>query len=165
MYLFYFLPYSLKIYIYLTFFINLNKSKSFIYNKKMIKKFVYFIYVVPKYKKKHTIYIEYAKKKENNNEIIFTQEYSDFQQQRLLIKNLNSISLELNKIVDIKFKFKFKTKRHNFDSKEFIIPEKHMHYFFIIYHLKLQDYFQKIFLRVFYSLLKNNIFYFLTTTK
>ena len=111
----------------------------------MSKKSVYFIYIVPKYQKEHSIYIEYPNNKENYNEILNSEEYNDLVQKKPLIKNLNVINLELNKKEEIKFKFNFKAKEHNYESKEFIIPKNSCSFF--VYNLSFEPsgYFYKEF--------------------
>ena len=113
----------------------------------MKKKSVYFIYIVPKLSKRHSITIEYPKKKENKNEILWGIEYNDLKSKRPLIKNLNVINLELNKNEEIKFKFKFTIQNKIIlNLKNFSFLKNHVHYLFIIYLLNLQDIFIKIFL-------------------
>ena len=109
----------------------------------MSKKSVYFIYIVPKYQKEHSIYIEYPNNKENYNEILNSEEYNDLVQKKPLIKNLNVINLELNKKEEIKFKFNFKAKEHNYESKEFTIPKNSCSLFIYNLSFEASGYFYK----------------------
>ena len=90
----------------------------------MKKKSIYFIYIIPQYYKNHLITIEYPKKIENKNIILWGIDYNDLDSKRFLIKNLNLINFETKKNEEIKFKFKLTTQGHIFESKTFLIPEK-----------------------------------------
>ena len=96
----------------------------------MKTKYVYFIYICPIYYKKHSITIEYPKKIENKNEILWGIEYNDLKTKRQLIKNLNVINLELKKNEEINFKFKLTIQDKTYESKYFLIPEKSNSLFF-----------------------------------
>ena len=90
----------------------------------MKTKYVYFIYICPIYYKKRSITIEYPKKIENKNEILWGIEYNDLKTKRQLIKNLNVINLELKKKEEIKFKFELTIQDKTYKSNYFLIPEK-----------------------------------------